>query len=519
MHHPDVQARIQDADTALRYLAALKEGRIPPAVAADPDGFVRAILDGFPDPDAFSAGGWTQAFEVWRHVLGRFRRSRAEVAPLLAGIEHGIRWPMLPPASQLRMPDHSKKLARLRRALAEQLGAAAAEHLLHSPQPHPVQFPNHKSVEQYTDFVRESIIDLERIGAALKLPQGERPLIVNSLGVADSKAPKLRLVIDPLYPNLLFRYQQLRYEQLHDLTCYLTPTDWATTTDEKSGYYHQALHPSMWSLLGFEFEGSYYVFTHMPFGVGPACRTYTVVKQELYRLVRDLGGARLTFLIDDMLSVAQDRVTAAFQGGAIMLLQRALKFTLSIPKCAPYPTQHPSFLGMEVDIPSLCFHLPQRKIEDFCEQVIDLSVSPSTTNRTLARLAGKLAAFAPAIGLAPLYAQQLYKVMLGQANWDTLYGTPDLAVSAMQWVAAHLVEWNGHSWANNRDVLLVAGDYSSTHGYAAYTPGGELADPIVISLTEEERCLIAHNKHSSTLGEIKAVLVSLQVLTERTTCT
>lgn len=66
-----------------------------------------------------------------------------------------------------------------------------------------------------------------------------------------------------------------KYEQLKDMASYLKPGNHATTTINKPGYYHQALRPSLWTLLGFQWQGSYYVFTHMAFGIGPACKAYT----------------------------------------------------------------------------------------------------------------------------------------------------------------------------------------------------------------------------------------------------
>lgn len=513
--HPEVQARIAAVDTALGYLAMLKRDSIPQSVVDNPNGFVEPIVKLFPDPSTFTAGSWSRYAAVWRYLFGPYVRSRAAVGPMLHAVERGIQWDLMAPAAQTAMPDHDKKMARLRNAAARVMPPAEVRAMLHSPKPRPFSVPNHHSVVRYPEFVKEAVAGLLTTGAIMQLPSGRRPLIINPLGVADNKAPKLRLVLDPIYTNLLLKYAPLRYEQLADITQYLSREDWATTTDEKSGYHHQALHPSMWTLLGFELDGTYYCFTHLPFGVGPACKAYTVVKQELYRLPRDLAGARLTFLIDDLFSVANGPHRAALQGGAIMLLQWALGFFLSLPnKGQPYPTQNPDFLGMLVDIPNLRFLLPEKKIREFKELAAQLSSSTTTTDRTLAKLAGKLVSYTPAIQLAPLYAQQLFKVMQGQAAWDALYDTPGAAADAMQWVAANLEEWNGRTWAPNREVLLVAGDYSSTHGYAAFTPEGELIDPIVITISDEVLAAVAQNRYSSTLGEIECVLRSLEVLLE-----
>lgn len=509
---PDIRDRIAEIDVALTQLKMLAQGTIPNDVANDPDTYISNLVSRLPSPDNFQAGGWTPYYEVWRHFLARYRSKRRNVGEVLKAIKCGAKWPLVKPSSQKGMPDHKAKMARVHRMIANQMGQATAHRMLNSDTPQAVEFPNHKSVEAYPDFVDQAITDLLASKAAIKLPDGQRPLIVNPLGVADNKAPKLRLVIDPAYPNLLFKYEPLRYEQLADMTMYVQPGDYATSTDEKSGYYHQILHPSMWTYLGFNWRGSYYVFTHMAFGIGPACRSYTILKQELFRVIRDLGKVRMTFLIDDQCNVASDWMKALFQSSIILRIQWALNFTLSIPKCNFIPTREPHFLGMILDIPNLRFLLPEAKIVDFIALVSDLTRATSITNKLLAKLAGKLISFSPAIGLAPLYAQALYKIMKGHEGWESLYETPQAAIADMQWVAANLASWNGHTWSSNREVLLVAGDYSSTHGYAAYTPNGELKDPIVVSLNNDELRSISNNTLSSTYGEIAVVDLTIDTL-------
>jgi hypothetical protein len=145
--------------------------------------------------------------------------------------------------------------------------------------------------------------------------QGAEPTDGGSQGV------KLRLVIHPLLPNLIFKHEKLQYECLHDVACYAQPGDFATCTDEKSGFHHLALHPSMWELLGFQWAGKCYAFTHMPFGVGPAPWTYTVVKQFLMRVLRVAGGIRITAYIDDQLALACTAELAMFQQYCMLRLQ------------------------------------------------------------------------------------------------------------------------------------------------------------------------------------------------------
>lgn len=253
--------------------------------------------------------------------------------------------------------------------ITHNLNAEAAERMLNSDEPHRLECPNHHSSSTYPEFVTESIAAVFQSGRARELEPGHIPLCTHPLGVADNKAPKLRLIIDPAYINVLFRYRPLRYEQLADLAAHAKPNDWATTTDEKSGYYHILLHPSLRNLLAFSMRA---VITHMAFGIGPACRTYTILKQELFRVIKDKGNVRMAFLIDDQCNMAQSKDWASLRAAAILTIQWAVGFTLSLPKCQLSPTRTPHILGMIVDLTKRAFFLPEPKIRDFQQRVADI---------------------------------------------------------------------------------------------------------------------------------------------------
>lgn len=514
--HLEVVERINAIDEALFHLDLIAAGKVLPRVAADPEAHINSIIALMPNPDDFTAGGLTRYYYVWEHLLGPYRRARRNVKWILNVIKEGVRWDMVAPFSQSGMPDFKTKAARVQKMIAKQLGAEAATRLMHSSEPAYLQFPNHQSAQEHPEFTKASLAEACTRGYARKLPKGVVPHTTASLGVAANKPQKLRQIIDPAYINLLLKYMPLRYEQLTDVPHYAQPGDWATTTDEKSGYYHIPLHPSMWTHFGVCWEGEYYVFTHMAFGIGPACRTYTILKTELFRVLRERGSVRMTFLIDDQCNLAKTKEMAYFQAAAILMMQWALGFTLSLTKCQLTPTQTPHFLGMRIHLAEQCFVLPPEKIAEFRQAVVALVAGRTLTARCLASLAGKLISFAPAIGLAPLYAHQLYKIMQGMPVWDVHCPSPRAALDTMRWVADHLDTWNGHRWFPSRAVVRMAGDYSSERGFGAYLLDKTLLpDPIVVPLSEAEQLAIRANTYSSTYGELKALDYSLDVLTSR----
>ena len=65
-----------------------------------------------------------------------------------------------------------------------------------------------------------------------------------------------------------------------------------------------------------------------------------------------------------------------------------------------------------------------------------------------------------------------------------------------------------------QSVEIVKQGHPSEYAYAAYTPGGEFAYPMIVSFTEEELALMYSNQSFSTLREILCIHHLVQVLLE-----
>ncbi|GAX85997.1 hypothetical protein CEUSTIGMA_g13413.t1 [Chlamydomonas eustigma] len=203
-------------------------------------------------------------------------------------------------------------------------------------------------------------------------------------------------------------YQRVQYERLSDVSHLAGPGDFAFSTDDKSGYWQLPLHPAMWKYLAFMWEGRVYCFTHLPFGVAPACFIYTRVKQELYRPLRK-WGFRLVALID---SRQKGEARTAFQASAMARLLKALgwsRWSLSTPKCQLLPSQFLKFLGLMVDLKTQAFHVPLEKEAQLQSLIGALQKGEMVVaDRAVASLAGKVMALAPALELAPLVHSENY---------------------------------------------------------------------------------------------------------------
>ena len=327
--------------------------------------------------------------------------------------------------------------------------------------------------------------------------------------------PKKRLCINPMYINTHMKYEPVRYETLTDLSDMIEEGDYLTTSDDKSGYWQIPLHPDMWTYVGIEHKGAYYVCPVKPFGIMSGPHDYTQVKQEVYRPLRELG-VRLTMLLDDRADVESSKARARLLPEALNSILIGLGTTLNWPdeegrKAQWLPRTKCRFLSFGIDSVRQCFFLPEEKKADLTREVDNLLLQSNVSSRQLAKIAGKMIAASHAVPLAPLFARSVYKAMIGHQRYIPAKRHCELICNVFQGMLNGQVQGN---WWKRSAVLMVAGD-SSEFAYAAYTPGGELEAPIVVSFSTEELQLMEDNEFSSTLREILCMLKTTQVILQQ----
>ena len=72
------------------------------------------------------------------------------------------------------------------------------------------------------------------------------------------------------YVNRHLGKKVFKFEGLRDLSDLSEMGDHAVSYDLMSGYYHVGVHPLSRTFLGFYWEGRYYVYNCLPFGISTA---------------------------------------------------------------------------------------------------------------------------------------------------------------------------------------------------------------------------------------------------------
>ena len=173
---------------------------------AEMESWKKRLCADLPDPARFQAGRLRAHVPVLEEY---FRLTGGAASPtakqVVKWLKEGIKFPFVDinDPGQLLAPKRKQKMLIVRSMLQSALlGGEDIEAYLSGDHPRTVRFPNHKSVSTYDGFVSQEVASILEKGVIREWAGLEPPVVTNGLLVVDDRAPKLRLCINPMYPNL-----------------------------------------------------------------------------------------------------------------------------------------------------------------------------------------------------------------------------------------------------------------------------------------------------------------------------
>ena len=135
------------------------------------------------------------------------------------------------------------------------------------------------------------------------------------------------------------------------------------TADISSAYRHIPMHPASTQYLGFEWEGQFYQFLVLPFGLSTAPRIFTTVMGHSVRFLRHVGVLLISFLDELIFAHPTARETLSAAQMMIHILPR-FGWLLHPTKCQGVTSALHCFiaLGSAVCLASQTFSVPAVKV-------------------------------------------------------------------------------------------------------------------------------------------------------------
>lgn len=187
--------------------------------------------------------------------------------------------------------------------------------------------------------------------------------------------------------------QHHRFQTIDDATNLMQPGFYMAKVDLKYAYRSVAISPHSQQFTGLKWQiAGQTVFlkdVKLPVVSKLAPSIFHRLTQSVRRMMQRKGYSDLVVYLDDFFNVSPTR--AACQQAQTVLIKRlrALSFQINWKKVVD-PTQRLTFLGIELDTVDMCSRLPQDKLIQIRDELVNFSTRQSATKRQLQSLAGKL---------------------------------------------------------------------------------------------------------------------------------
>ena len=315
-------------------------------------------------------------------------------------------------------------------------------------------FSNQKSAIDNGMFVSEAIADLHRDGSVRMV--SEKPAVCSPLLVATSRSNKLRLVINLRYINRFLWKDKFKYEDIHTALAYFEKGWYINTFDLKSGYHHIDIHVDSQTYLGFQWDGVYYVFTVLPFGLSTACYVFTKCLRPLVKFWRS-KGLRSVLYIDDGIIVSQNAQEAIRN---VELIRGSLKdagFVVNEEKSHWELSQSGTWLGFSIDLEKGEIAIPEEKTRQLSSMLEAVQHKDSINPKAHASIVGRIISMG--LGLGPitrLHTRSLYALLNSRASWfEDLEISREAKEELLFW-HSNLEHYNGQKiWYSPSAVRVV----------------------------------------------------------------
>ena len=228
-----------------------------------------------------------------------------------------------------------------------------------------VRQPNHPSALDEKKFVSETVAKGLELGTWKQARSSELKCIM-PLGVAcHRRTGKKRLIFDCRHLNRHLKTTKFKMESLHVEGRSLFQKGWfGGTIDLTGAYYHIEMHPSAYEYLGFEWEGRYYYYTVLPFGISTAPYIFTLVMKTTVAYLRSCGAHFIQYL-DDLPFAAPSATMATDQGAFMIATLRSFGWLVHMEKCIGISAAIQCFeaLGSVIDLVAGLFRTPAARID------------------------------------------------------------------------------------------------------------------------------------------------------------
>ena len=320
----------------------------------------------------------------------------------------------------------------------------------------PAFLRNHPSAYAEATFVADAIA--AGVAARTMRVCARTDLIcILPLGVAINSALKRRLIWDGRHVNRNLRKRPFRMETLQrEGRALFERSSFGGTLNISSAYHHVEMAPEAHPYLGFEWDGNFYCFEVLPFGISSAPWIFTTVMGHSIRFLR-YGGSDLIAYLDDVIFASGSAREALTTAQNIIHALREFGWLIHPTKCVGTVTAESAFiaLGTLVDLATQTYAVPPATLSRILHGATALLTGPPSVGvRAVARFKGLVASTWLATGPATrVRTRAMDSVIASRAgalsrrerrsSWNAAVLLTDICLAELRWWRDNLLRING----------------------------------------------------------------------------
>lgn len=309
--------------------------------------------------------------------------------------------------------------------------------------PNSVYSPNRPLPVEHAAFVTEEVGRLHATSAITNVT--ERPFVCLPLGVVPKKNGKLRLIHDLQRLNSqLHQPACFKMEDLSVVAPQLEEDDLMMTLDLDQAYHHVEIHSAHRKYLGFEWQGRYYVWNVLPFGLNQSPLVFTKVLRPVVAHLRQ-RGLRVNLYLDDWLILVKKGQQSRAVLLQVLTLLRDLGLHVNFAKSSLAPSHSVVYLGMELStLGRPQFRVPQEKLHKIRHEISRVLRADLVSCRVLARVAGLCVSVLRAVLPGRMFLRNVHRqIALMGSNYNATLRLSPGSRSDLEWWISALRQWNG----------------------------------------------------------------------------
>ena len=261
---------------------------------------------------------------------------------------------------------------------------------------------NHKSTFTYSSFVSQALekeLTLGRIAGPFVSPPF--PFFqLSPLGAVPKKTPgSFRLIFDLSFPqgssvndhisDVFSEVSYVEFSEAIRLVSKAGPGAFLAKTDIKEAYRLLPVHPSLYHVLCFSWQGLFYYDRCLAMGLRSACQLFEKFSCSLNFIAKKRGIDSITHYLDDFLIINPTETGCSSDLSNFTSLCEYIGVPLA-PNKTVGPSQVIDFLGLQIDTVSEQVLLPKDKLDSLRTQISALLSRRSCTLAELQSILGSL---------------------------------------------------------------------------------------------------------------------------------